>query len=91
MLFVKGALEAILPNCTTYEVEDGMVALTDPLRRTVLDAEATMASQGLRVLAVAYRRLGTLPERQHLEEALTFAGLVALHDPPRPEVPIAIH
>ena len=90
VLFVKGALEAILPNCATYEVEDAVAALTDPLRRTVLDAEATMASEGLRVLAFAYRRLTTVPERERLEEALTFAGLVGLHDPPRPEVPSAI-
>ncbi len=89
-LFVKGALEALLPNCDTYEVGDSVAALTDPLRRTIVGAEATMASEGLRVLAFAFQRLSTVPEREHLEESLTFAGLVGLHDPPRPEVPSAI-
>ena len=90
VVFVKGALEAILADCATYDVEGGIEALTDPVRRTVFDAEAAMASEGLRVLAFAYRRLTTVPDRARLEEALTFAGLVGLHDPPRPEVPSAI-
>ena len=89
VLFVKGALEAVLPLCHLCDVAGGG-ALTDPLRRTILEAEATMASEGLRVLAFAYRTMTVHPDREHLEEAMTFAGLVGLHDPPRPEVPSAI-
>jgi sodium/potassium-transporting ATPase subunit alpha len=47
-----------------------------------------MAESGLRVLALACRRLGA---GEPLEERnLALSGLVVLHDPPRPEVPEAI-
>ena len=47
------------------------------------------ASQALRVLAVAYRNLDQEPHSyatDAIERDLTFAGLVAMIDPPRPEV-----
>lgn len=52
-----------------------------------------MASQALRVLAVAYKVHDTLPENitsDDLENNLNFVGLVGMIDPPRPEVKEAI-
>ena len=52
------------------------------------------AAQGLRVLAVARRRLpdGAVPpeRREDAERELCLLGLVALFDPPRPEVAEAV-
>ena len=90
VLFVKGALEAILSKCATHEIATGVAPLTDALRHRIVEAEGALAADGLRVVAFAYRRSTSVPERERLEEALTFAGLVGLHDPPRPEVPPAI-
>ncbi len=90
VLYVKGALEAILPRCSSCEGPDGAVPLVEPGRQEILAAEASLASAGLRVLAFAYRRLNQRPDREHLEESLMFLGLVGLHDPPRQEVPSAI-
>ncbi len=90
VVFVKGALEAVLPRCSTWDGGAGVEPLIQSLRRTIIDAEGSLAADGLRVLAFAYRELQTLPERDRLEETLTFAGLVGLHDPPRREVPAAI-
>ena len=49
-----------------------------------------MAQDGLRVLAVACRRVDEGYDRDHLEEQLVLTGLVGLDDPPRGEVPEAI-
>ena len=78
VVYVKGAVEAILPRC----VGDAMSAIG------VADA---MAHDGLRVLAVATRHDERPPaSADEAERGLTLVGLVGLLDPPRPEVPAAI-
>jgi len=57
---------------------------------SIVQAQDTMAHQGLRVLAFACRKLAVGYDRERLEEDLVFAGLAGLEDPPRPEVPEAL-
>jgi Ca2+-transporting ATPase len=87
--FTKGAPDVLLRDCT-YILEDGRERpLTDADRKRVLTANDGYSDQALRVLAVAYRTLDPDPESfsaEDIEKALTFAGLVAMIDPPRPEV-----
>ena len=90
VIYAKGALQTILPRCTTVETQDGPVPVDDAWRRRVVEAESAMARDGLRVLALAYRHLPQRLERDRLEESLTLAGLVGLEDPPRAEVPAAL-
>jgi Ca2+-transporting ATPase len=49
-----------------------------------------MAGQGLRVLALGYRQLESVPEKEDFIEELTLVGLVGYLDPPRKEVKEAI-
>jgi sodium/potassium-transporting ATPase subunit alpha len=49
-----------------------------------------MASQGLRVIALAFRELSDVPSGDIPEDGLTFAGFMGLLDPARPEVPEAL-
>jgi len=84
--FVKGAPESILPLCTTVQ-RGGLVQPLDPAQRQeFLAINARLGAQALRVLAMAYR---PLPPDQPLkpetvERDLTFTGLEAMIDPPRP-------
>ncbi len=86
VVYLKGAVEAILPRCASALGADGDAATLDA---AAIGREAEeMASRGLRVLAFA-RALLPASVAQLAPEAvagrLTFLGLQAMQDPPRPE------
>ncbi|MGD8957460.1 MAG: HAD-IC family P-type ATPase, partial [Chromatiaceae bacterium] len=87
--FTKGAPEALLPRCTTSVGADGEAGAAEFAPDAVLQDAEDLAADGYRVLALAYRDWQALPETldsDKLEADLVFIGLVALMDPPRPEV-----
>ena len=90
----KGAPEEVLARATTIGGPDGLRQLTELDRAHVLTMLERYASQGLRVLAVARRRLeeGAEPptKREEAEVGLCLLGLVCLFDPPRAEVAEAV-
>jgi calcium-translocating P-type ATPase len=91
----KGAPESLLPRCKTLVERDGVERpLAAAAREEVERVNADFANQGLRVLAVAQRQLdrdAPVPElRAQAERDLCFLGLVAMLDPPRPEVADAV-
>jgi calcium-translocating P-type ATPase len=90
VLYCKGAPEAVLALCSRQLVDGEARAFGQRERESVTVAQETMAAGGLRVLALAYRPLPANWEHAELECDLIFAGLAALEDPPRPEVPAAI-
>ena len=87
--YVKGAPESVLPLCTAQYGE-----VSAPFdAETVLAETSRLAGEGYRVLALARRELNVLPQEpdeRSAERDLAFLGLVALIDPPRPEVPQAV-
>jgi calcium-translocating P-type ATPase len=91
---VKGAPEEVLERSTMIGGPDDHVPITGADRRAVLAVLERYATDGLRVLAVARRRLpdGSSPpaRREDAERELCMLGLVALFDPPRPEVAGAV-
>lgn len=75
LYFVKGMPEKVLGECSTYCLPCGSTdSLIEEDRDLVLQQSRRMAATGLRVIAVAYGRS---------VDALTFAGLVGMEDPPR--------
>ncbi len=90
----KGAPEEVLKRCTRIGGLDNHRPIEEADREEVLATLERYASQGLRVLAVARRRLpqgAEPPARQEdAEQELCLLGLVGLFDPPRPEVAQAV-
>jgi P-type Ca2+ transporter type 2C len=85
--YAKGAPEVILGDCTRQLGASGETALGDADRGEFLAAAREMASEALRVLAVARRSNAT---RETAERDLTFLGLIGMIDPPRPEAARAV-
>jgi magnesium-transporting ATPase (P-type) len=91
--YVKGAPQEVLSLCTHIFLDGEEQPLNDEWRERIVAANDDFARSGLRVLAVASR---ALPERlmngtpDTVERDLTFLGLTAMMDPPRPEVPEAV-
>ena len=85
-IYVKGSVESILRRCSAqFDANLNPMPLDIP---GVQKCVASLAAQGLRVLAFARgehqddeRRL----DHHHVRDGLTFLGLQAMIDPPRPE------
>ena len=78
---VKGALDMMVPRCVSGDVN------------CALKMADKMSENALRVLAVAYKELDSVPENptsEELENGLTLMGLVGMIDPPRPEAKAAV-
>ena len=87
-LYVKGAPEVILQQCSR-SLEGDLAIVLDAERRAFFEERASeMSGQGLRVLAFAYRDLPPAPIVLGDGDVsdLVFVGFVGLLDPPRPGV-----
>ncbi len=93
VMFVKGAPDLLLEQCSFLRRAGETLPLTPSDRRAILEVNAGLAARALRVLGVAYRTLAGLPAGAAppaLEAALTFVGLIGMMDPARPEAAPAI-
>lgn len=90
VVYVKGAPERIIDMCDRVKTREGEGALDAAFWRGQIDA---LAAEGQRVIGLACREMpqGTQTISQaDVKQGLTFLGLVALIDPPRPEALQAI-
>ncbi|MBP3918169.1 MAG: calcium-translocating P-type ATPase, PMCA-type [Clostridia bacterium] len=81
IVIVKGAFDMMVPRCIKGDMDAA---------RNICDS---MSEQALRVLAIAYKEIDEIPTNptsENLENGLTFAGLVGMIDPPRPEANAAV-
>lgn len=98
MVFTKGAVERILDFCSHVGTGSDQQPITDELKESVLEQMNSLASQGQRVLAIAYRpwdgrftakQSSSAAEDEQLrsvvEKDLILLGLAGIYDPPRRE------
>ncbi|MGZ4903796.1 MAG: cation-translocating P-type ATPase [Halobacteriota archaeon] len=101
-VYVKGAPEVLLSMADAVALEGTARPLDDELRGQIHAVIEQLASNGLRVLAAgvaevpaggresAHASEGSLSLLGRSVRGLTFAGLVGMRDPPRPEVKEAL-
>lgn len=81
IVITKGAYDNLITRCVKKE-NDFSSAVND-----------VMTSDALRVIAVAYKEIDTVPDTldsKNIENELTFLGLIGMNDPPRPEAKAAV-
>jgi Mg2+-importing ATPase len=83
ILISKGALANVLEICIDAEDAAGRRAAIDDARPLIEQRFDELGRSGFRVIGVAYRTFASDRARHEDESAMTFAGLIALHDPPR--------
>lgn len=91
--YVKGAPDVLLSRAKYIYKANQVLPLTKDDIDEINAANKAMASQALRVLALAYKPLERLPEElesENIEKELIFVGLIGMIDPPRPEAIEAI-
>jgi Ca2+-transporting ATPase len=86
----KGAAEAVLQRCTSVWRDDRVVPLDTTERQLIEQAAVQLERQAWYVLALAQKESTSPFVDETAEEGLTFLGLVAMTDPPRPEAAGAI-
>ena len=81
VVITKGAFDMMAQRCVKGDIEKAR------------EMTNSMSADALRVLAVGYKVIDELPSEitsETLEKDLTFVGLVAMIDPPRPEAKAAV-
>ncbi|MGZ7119105.1 MAG: cation-translocating P-type ATPase [Methanobacterium sp.] len=93
VVYVKGAPKKII-SLSTHISEKGKIrALSDEEKEKIFKIHDELASQGLRILGIAYRNLPNDFEDykpETVEKDMTLVGMMAMQDPPRPEVKDAV-
>ncbi len=91
--YTKGGVDEILARCVSYEENGEIKQDLEEYKKEIYKQNEEMAGDALRVLASAYKVLDKKPtdeEMKNMESRLTFIGMCAMMDPPRPEVKLAI-
>eukprot|EP01115_Flamella_aegyptia_P001611 TRINITY_DN1266_c0_g1_i2.p1 TRINITY_DN1266_c0_g1~~TRINITY_DN1266_c0_g1_i2.p1 ORF type:complete len:907 (-),score=328.67 TRINITY_DN1266_c0_g1_i2:612-3332(-) len=100
LLVMKGAPERVFSRCKKILIDGNVVDLTDKHEEAFQHAYEVLAGHGERVLGFAHLDLDPsvynskttfdVDKQNYPIDNLVFVGLVALMDPPRPNVPDAV-
>ena len=90
LVYTKGAVDELLKRCTSYIVNGEVKNNLEEYKNIIDENNKEMASSALRVLAMAYKIVDTIPSNEELEKDLSFVGMVGMIDPPREEAKVAV-
>lgn len=93
LVATKGAPDMLFEKVTHIEEHGQVRPITQEDRDTLARLNKEMATQALRVLAIAYKYIDQIPETMDSESVefdFVFAGLVGMIDPERKEAALAI-
>ncbi len=93
IVYTKGGVDELLAKSTKIYLDNQEVTLTPEHIKYIKQVNEDLAKNALRVLAMAYNKIGSLPDHKEidsLENNLVFIGMVGMIDPARPEAKEAV-
>ena len=91
IVYTKGGLDELLSKCTHIYINNQEIPLKSEHIAEIQKVNSELASQALRVLAMAYKKIEENPAKtDDLENNLIFIGMVGMIDPARPEAKEAV-
>ena len=91
-IITKGAPDVLIRKCTKY-YKNGQILPVFEIEELIKLQNQEMAQRALRVIAVAYKDVDTMPNlnsAENVENNLVFCGLIGMIDPPREGVKEAV-
>ncbi len=94
--YMKGAPEVVIEKCKYILTEGEVKELNKEEKKNLLQVNENLASEGLRVLAMAYKPLLNWKpslkneDMEKIEEGFVFVGMQGMLDPPRKEAVEAV-
>lgn len=85
-IVTKGAPDVILKRCSNYYSNSNTYTLNRSNLSSIESNNEKMANEALRVIAVSFKDVDSLPrniDSNSIEKDLTFVGLIGMIDPPR--------
>ena len=85
-IITKGAPDVVVKRCKNYYDCGNVLSLNSSISNSILSQNEKMANNALRVLAISYKDVTSLPKditTSSIENNLTFVGLIGMIDPPR--------
>jgi potassium/sodium efflux P-type ATPase len=93
MAYIKGAPKKMIALSSQISVDGKVRIFSEEEKEQIIRVHDELAASGLRILGMAYRELPPDFEDyrpQSVEKDMVFVGMVAMQDPPRPEVKSAV-
>lgn len=93
MAYIKGAPKKMIALSSQISVDGKVRIFSEEEKEQIIRVHDELAASGLRILGMAYRELPPDFEDyrpQSVEKDMVFVGMVAMQDPPRPEVKPAV-
>ncbi|CAJ0766839.1 16220_t:CDS:2 [Entrophospora sp. SA101] len=102
-VFLKGATESVLKQCTKFQVGDVIVKKgiinDEKFKLEINNGHESLAGRGLHVISLAYRKINNQYKtdkeiskmtREETDNDMIFLGIVGIYNPPRPESKTAV-
>lgn len=93
IVYTKGGVDELLKCSKAYVIRGEIKEDLEQFKKEIEKNNTLMAKEALRVLAMGYKELDHMPQKEemeNIESELIFIGMVGMIDPPREEARVAV-